>query len=164
MADASQTQDDIQISAQPPSLTLRPATEADLDFLLALRKETMGPHTRTAGLPDDDAAHLERLRLHWAHAQVILLDGQPAGLFKVFREPDHWYVQQVQVAPAWQGYGVGAKVMGTLLEQADREGLPVRLSVLHANPARRLYERLGFRIVGTKGPEYLMQRDAPAGR
>ncbi|ARP97353.1 GNAT family N-acetyltransferase [Bordetella genomosp. 13] len=147
-----------------PAMALRPATEADVDFLLALRKATMGPHMRAAGLPDDDAAHMTRLRFHWADAQVILLDGRPAGLFKAFRESDHWYVQQVQVSPAWQGHGVGARVLATLLEQADRDGLPVRLSVLHANPARRLYERLGFRVVATEGPEYVMQRDARVDR
>lgn len=146
------------------TLMLRQATEDDLAFLLALRKQTMGPHLRQAGLPDDDAALLARLRLHWEAAQVILLDGQPAGLFKAFREPDHWYVQQVQVAPAWQGRGVGARVLGALLETADQQGLPVRLSVLHANPARRLYERLGFRVVQTIGSEYLMQRDPPQRR
>ncbi|SAI71553.1 acetyltransferase [Bordetella ansorpii] len=146
-----------------PTLTLRQATEDDLPFLLELRKHTMGPHMRQAGLPDDDDAHLARIRLHWDAAQLVLLDGQPAGLFKAFRQADHWYVQQVQVAPAWQGHGVGARVLGALLESAGREGLPVRLSVLHANPARRLYERLGFRVVRTVGPEYLMQREAPGG-
>ncbi|WP_144634096.1 GNAT family N-acetyltransferase [Bordetella genomosp. 13] len=131
---------------QTPTLTLRQATEDDLAYLLDLRRRTMGPHVRQAGLPDDDQAHLVRLRLHWDAARVILLDGRPAGLFKAFREPDHWYVQQVQVDPAWQGHGVGARVLGELLAAADRDGLAVRLSVLHANPARRLYERLGFRI------------------
>jgi len=143
----------------PVDFTLRPVTEDDLDFLLALRRQTMGPHVRTAGLPDDDEAHLRRIRLHYEDARLILLDGQPAGLFKAYRAPTHWYVVQIQVAPAWQGQGVGERVLRALLDQADREALPVQLSVLHANPARRLYERLGFRVVETGASEYLMQRE-----
>jgi len=143
----------------PIHLVLRPVTAGDLDFLLTLRRQTMGPHVRTAGLPDDDEAHLARIHYHYEDARLILIDGQPAGLFKAYREPTHWYVVQIQVAPAWQGQGVGGRVLGMLLQEADRDGLPVQLTVLHANPARKLYERAGFRIVSKGETEYLMQRD-----
>jgi ribosomal protein S18 acetylase RimI-like enzyme len=34
--------------------------------------------------------------------------------------------------------------------------MPVRLRVLRTNPARELYERLGFRIYGTTETHHLM--------
>lgn len=37
-------------------------------------------------------------------------------------------------------------MLNALLADAARERVPVSLSVLHGNPARRLYERLGFRL------------------
>lgn len=36
-------------------------------------------------------------------------------------------------------------MLSALLNDAARAHVPVSLSVLHGNPARRLYERLGFR-------------------
>ncbi|HJQ97663.1 MAG TPA: hypothetical protein VJ826_05065, partial [Candidatus Polarisedimenticolaceae bacterium] len=35
----------------------------------------------------------------------------------------------------------------SLLKEAAQRGVRVRLQVLHQNPARRLYERLGFHAV-----------------
>lgn len=37
--------------------------------------------------------------------------------------------------------------MRELLEQATRAGASVLLDVFHGNPARRLYERLGFELL-----------------
>ncbi|MBV7482687.1 GNAT family N-acetyltransferase [Bordetella sp. BOR01] len=141
-------------------LTLRPALESDLPYLLALRRQTMDAHLASSGLPADDAAHLTRICYHWEDARVVLLDGAPAGLLKSYRGPSAWHVVQLQVAPEYQGQGLGARLLRQVLTQADAAGLPTQLDVLKTNPARRLYERLGFRIVADTGVEYHMERAA----
>ncbi|MCD0505440.1 GNAT family N-acetyltransferase [Bordetella petrii] len=110
------------------------------------------------GLRVDDGAHLARIRYHWEDACIVLVDAQPAGLFKAYRGAAAWHVVQVQVAPAWQGRGLGARLLRTVLDQADADGLPTRLDVLKTNPARRLYERLGFRVIADGGAEFHMER------
>ncbi|CAP43281.1 GNAT family N-acetyltransferase [Bordetella petrii] len=141
-------------------LTLRPVLESDLPYLLALRRQTMDEHLASSGLPADDAAHLARIRYHWEDARIVLLDGAPAGLLKSYRGPSAWHVVQVQVAPDHQGQGLGARLLRGVLEQADAAGLPAQLDVLKTNPARRLYERLGFRVVAESGAEFHMERPA----
>jgi len=37
--------------------------------------------------------------------------------------------------------------------------VPTRLSVLKANPAKRLYLLLGFEVIGEDAHEYFMRRD-----
>ena len=128
----------------PHSLALQAATEDDLPFLLSLRKATMTEHLARAGAPQDDAHHLTRIRYHFDDAQIVWLHGRPAGLFKTFRDPAGWRVVQIQIDPAFQGQGLGRRLLAGLLRQADDEGAPVTLSVLKGNPARRLYESLGF--------------------
>jgi ribosomal protein S18 acetylase RimI-like enzyme len=59
--------------------------------------------------------------------------------------------------PEWQGRSIGRRLVGALLDQARRAGVPVVLSVLKVNPARRLYERLGFRVVGERDRSFEMQ-------
>ena len=49
--------------------------------------------------------------------------------------------------PKARGQGVGEKLMRALIGEAARRGLGLCLSVRSENPARRLYERLGFRDV-----------------
>lgn len=45
---------------------------------------------------------------------------------------------------ARRGHGLGTQVLRLLQDEARERGVPLRLSVHTANPARRLYTRLGF--------------------
>jgi ribosomal protein S18 acetylase RimI-like enzyme len=53
----------------------------------------------------------------------------------------------IGVKPNARGQGVGEKLMQALIGEAARHGLGLCLSVRSENPARRLYERLGFRDI-----------------
>jgi ribosomal protein S18 acetylase RimI-like enzyme len=50
----------------------------------------------------------------------------------------------IGVKPNARGQGVGDKLMRALIGEAARRGLGLNFSVRSENPARRLYERLGF--------------------
>ncbi|KXU85187.1 acetyltransferase [Paraburkholderia monticola] len=148
--------------AQPSDLTLRPARPDDESFLLELRKATMTEHLTRAGEPIDDDAHRARLLHRYDAAQVICIDGAPAGLLKAHRNEDEWFVVQVQITPALQGRGIGERALRTILRAAAAEALPVRLQVLKGNPAKRLYDRLGFEIVGEDEAQFHMRLAARA--
>lgn len=143
----------------PHSLALQAATEDDLPFLLALRKATMTEHLARAGAPLDDAHHLARIRHHFDDAQIVWLHGRPAGLFKTRRDAAGWRVVQIQIDPAFQGQGLGRRLLAGLLRQAGQEGAPVTLSVLKGNRARRLYQSLGFAPVEETAQEIEMRYD-----
>jgi GNAT superfamily N-acetyltransferase len=75
---------------------------------------------------------------------VILVDGRPAGRLYVHRAAGEINLVDVALLPAWRNSGVGGALVAELLDESRRTGLPVRLHVEHQNPARRLYDRLGF--------------------
>ncbi|WP_241300026.1 GNAT family N-acetyltransferase [Burkholderia stabilis] len=129
-----------------PMIRLRPASLEDMPFLLALRKLTMTEHLQRVGEPTDDDAHDQRIRAHFDDAMIVCEGADAIGLLKVTRAADEWHVHQIQILPAHQGRGIGEAVLRELLGDAARENVPVSLSVLHGNPARKLYERLGFRL------------------
>lgn len=55
----------------------------------------------------------------------------------------------IWVAPDRRGEGLGTRLVSTLIDQARSEHLPgISLSVETGNPARALYERLGFAGAG----------------
>ncbi len=139
-------------------IDLRPATAADLPFLLELRRLTMSEHLLRVGEPTDEAAHAARVQAHFDDAQVILQGGERIGLLKLNRGGATWHLHQIQILPAHQGRGIGAAVIGEVLAQAAARQVAVQLSVLHGNPARGLYERLGFRVVGATAIETVMRR------
>ncbi len=54
----------------------------------------------------------------------------------------------VAVRRPWRGHGLGTRLLRALEEQAQRAGIAaLSLSVEAANPAHRLYERRGYRMV-----------------
>ncbi|AOI84357.1 GNAT family N-acetyltransferase [Burkholderia cepacia] len=128
------------------AIRLRPACAADLPFLLTLRRLTMTVHLQRVGAPTDDEAHDRRIRANFDDAMIVCDVDDAIGLLKVTRAADEWHVHQIQILPDHQGRGIGEAVLNALLADAARAHVPVSLSVLHGNPARRLYERLGFRV------------------
>ena len=143
--------------SEGPAFSLRAAQEGDVPFLLRLREVAMDPHHRAAGVFQTPAEMEERVRSHWDEAQVIEVDGRPAGLWKLWRRQDAWWILQVQLMPEHQGRGIGAVLIRRLQAQARAAGIPLKLKVLKTNPAQRLYERLGFAIVGDDEHGYEMQ-------
>lgn len=62
------------------------------------------------------------------------------------------YLDTLGVSPHHQGKGIGQKLIQSLIEQSRKKGFQkIGLLVDPDNPpAKRLYERIGFKVVGTK--------------
>jgi len=61
--------------------------------------------------------------------------------------------------------GIGSRVMRAVIDEAAYEGKAVTLGVMKINPARRLYERLGFSVTHEDQYKFYMRREpdrAPA--
>jgi len=56
------------------------------------------------------------------------------------------FIAQMFVDRPFQRKGIGTEVMKRLIGEATELKQTVRLNVVKINPARRLYERLGFRV------------------
>jgi ribosomal protein S18 acetylase RimI-like enzyme len=130
------------------TIELRPASIADEPFLLQLRKSTMTEHLQKAGVATDDGTHFERIRANFEDARVVRAGDEDVGLLKISREVSKWHVHQLQISPNCQGRGIGEAVLRLVLAEAKEANVAVSLSVMHRNPARRLYERLGFKYAG----------------
>lgn len=141
----------------------RPATDADVPFLLALRREVMDPHLAASGADTSEAHHRRRLMHHYQCAEVLLVDDAPAGLLKVRRTPEVWEIIQLHLAPRLQGLGLGRGLLEDLIASATAADVGLSLHVLKANPARRLYERLGFKIIDESPHDYTMYRPTGLG-
>lgn len=63
------------------------------------------------------------------------------------------------IDPTRQGRGLGTEIVRNLLAEAAAARVPVELQVLKVNPARRLYERLGFTVFAEATIHYRMRAD-----
>lgn len=149
------------------SITLRPAGPDDEAFLYELYASTRAAELAAYGW---DAAQQTaflslQFRAQQAHYaeypnaddRIILNDAQPIGRLLVSQLEKEVRLVDIALLPPWRGQGIGARVIDDLLLGAARAGLPVRLHVEKFNPARRLYERLRFVVVGDAGAHYLME-------
>ena len=90
------------------------------------------------------------------HYLVALADETLVGYAGLCDHPDEAFVQTMAVAPSYQGRGLGARLLETLLAEAARRRQPtVSLEVRADNRvAQRLYERHGFRPAGIRRGYY----------
>jgi ribosomal-protein-alanine N-acetyltransferase len=124
------------------------------------------------GLDDIDAVHdIERLSFpapwpsyafrqeleanRMARYLVVRAGGQVVGYAGIWLMVDEAHITTFAVLPASRRQGVGARLLLELLELAvDLGARVVTLEVRLSNaPARRLYQRFGFRPVGVR-PRY----------
>ena len=151
---------------------LRPATDADRDFLLSLYASTREEEltqvsweegAREGFLEHQFSAQDHHYRTNYPGAtlDVIEVDGEPAGRLYVHRGPDEIRIMDIALVPAFRGRGIGTGLLRELMEEAAGSGRSLSIHVELNNPARRLYERLGFVPAGEHGVYVLMRWGQP---
>ena len=80
--------------------------------------------------------------------QVVLAGGGVVGLLEVDDRFATVYIQNIAIAPGTQRRGLGTAIIRDLQRKAGARGATVELQVMKVNPAKRLYERLGFVVTG----------------
>jgi ribosomal protein S18 acetylase RimI-like enzyme len=153
-----------------PSPTLRPQTPADDVFLFELYASTREDAVVLCLNTEQKRAFLQsQFALQTAHYQryykgasfdIIEVNGQAAGRLYVHRGAKEWRVMDISLLPESRNRGIGATLLRSLLSDADLGGVPVTIHVEEYNRARRLYERLGFRMKEQQGI-YLLLEWAP---
>jgi ribosomal protein S18 acetylase RimI-like enzyme len=155
------------------NLSLRPETAADEPFLYELYATTRDYEMihvpwddlqKQAFLRQQCEAQLKHYRQHYydAEFQIIELDGRPIGRIYVHRSPKYICLMDIALLREYRGRGIGGGLTSELLRQAQADGKIVSLHVEHMNPARHLYERLGFQLVEDKGIYWKMEWSPPA--
>jgi ribosomal protein S18 acetylase RimI-like enzyme len=102
-----------------------------------------------------------RERYPGATLDVIEADGLPAGRFYVHRREREIRLMDIALLPEHRGRGIGSALLHDLFAEAAAAGKRVTVHVEEYNPARRLYERLGFKKIGEHGVYHLMEWRPP---
>jgi len=109
----------------------------------------------------DRAAQESGFKQQWDPAQVliIVLDEAAVGWLQTIPRDDELFVAQIIVERPFQRRGIGTEVIKRLIGEAARLNQTVRLNVVKINPARRLYERLGFQVTHEDDRKVYMKLD-----
>jgi ribosomal protein S18 acetylase RimI-like enzyme len=139
---------------------LRPGATNDREYLWWLHCATMREYVdKTWGW--DEAWQRRKFDEDFDPLSLLIVgkDGAAIGQISVRRTGDEIFLASIEIAPEQQNQGIASQLIKELLRESDQSQLPVKLQVLRVNPARRLYERLGFVYVGETPTHYLMGRE-----
>ena len=77
-------------------------------------------------------------------SEIVVLDGGDVGWLSVRRDATAIDIDAIYLLPAAQKRGIGTALVREVIGEARASGLPLTVSTAKINPARSLYERLGF--------------------
>lgn len=138
------------------SVSLRPVSEADEDFLFEVYASTRADEMalvdwneqqKKAFLQMQSDAQRRSYEEEFSGAEydIILLGERPVGRFWVHRTPDEIHLLDIALLPEYQNRGIGSVLLGRLIDESEETGKVLRHTVFKLNTeAFRFYERLGF--------------------
>ncbi|MEJ7746389.1 MAG: GNAT family N-acetyltransferase [Luteimonas sp.] len=102
----------------------------------------------------------------WIQFENLVISGNdiPVGVLRLLAVDGALEIRDLQVLPSHTGRGVGTWAVEQAKAQAIGRGMAeLRLRVYAENPARRLYTRLGFRVVANDNGVIHMAHALPPG-
>ena len=147
------------VQNRPMPVVLRPALHQDFDYCRRLYFAEMRWIIEKLLL--DEAAQEIGFQKQWDPTQVriIKLDGVDIGWLQTIAQDDTLFVAQMFVDRPFQRRGIGTQVIKRLIGEGAQRHQTVRLNVVKINPARRLYERLGFEVTHEDDRKFYMKLD-----
>jgi len=137
---------------------LKPITKDDEPFLYEVYVSTRRKEIDSWGWSVEQIQHF--LEMQWCAQQtsyrqqfpdashcIILSDDKYVGRLLTENLPEHHHLIDISILPSFQGKGVGTFLITQLQQKAKEENKLVILQVFQTNPARDLYERLGFQVM-----------------
>lgn len=134
------------------SIDFREARQEDFFYCRSL----YFAHLETVA-PEQEASFRER----WIvpEVKIITRDGVDVGWRQTRIEDGALFLVQLFLEGRFQGQGIGTLVLRSLMSDASRAAMPMTLGVVKSNPARRLYDRLGFRVTHEDDRKFYMRYD-----
>ena len=139
-------------------ISLRPALEGDEGFLRFVYADSRRAELDQAVWPegvretflrsqfDAQAAHYKK---HYPDSQFLIVEreSRPVGRLYIWRTAAEIRIMDLAIIGEFRGQGIGTTLLTRLLDEGREAGRKVTIHVEKFNPALRLNERLGFRIV-----------------
>lgn len=156
-------------------IAYRAEREEDEPFLRALYASTRAEEVAASGWPatvqqafleQQFRAQLLDYRSTYRRAEWLVIEraGEPIGRIYLDEMDGPIRIIDISLLPAERGAGLGTAILKDVLAAGRAAGKGASLHVLARSPARRLYERLGFRQVAEAGLYVLMERPPPASK
>lgn len=149
-------------------ITLRPRHANEENFWREVFYDAVREHFASLNLPENELKNLLEFQFQaqtidygknypQASNDVIMYKNVPAGRVIISTEHGDLHLIDIAVLSEFRNRGIGTKILQWLFEKSRQTKLPIRFYVEKINPAFRLYERLGFKIVADVTSHFQME-------
>jgi RimJ/RimL family protein N-acetyltransferase len=153
---------------QTNEITLRPVTEEDDELLLRLYASTREAELAQVPWTREQKDMFVRMQFaaqkqHYgamhpnAVHEIICRNAEPVGRLYLSRKDEGLHILDITVLPARRNSGTGSVVLRKIMDGAQAAQKPVTIYVETFNPSQRLFQRLGFQVVGNEGVHSLFR-------
>ena len=156
------------MTLQSSSITLRPVTPDDQEFLVEVYASTRAAELALVPWTNEQRQAFVGLQFtaqqdHYsktyptANHDIIISGDRRVGRLYVARLDHEIRIADITLLPGERNAGVGSYLIKQLLAEAERTGRAVRIYVEEFNPSLHLFKRLGFSPSEQQGIHLLMQ-------
>lgn len=149
-------------------ISFRPISDEDSEFLFQVYSSTREEELAQVPWSVAEKQHFLRMQFnaqhqhyqtHYPGAQfcVILQNGVAIGRLYLWKTQNEHRIVDIALLPPYRGQGFGTQIISDILKEAAHAQKTVRIHVEFNNPAKRLYERFGFKPIGGTGIYILME-------
>ena len=147
-------------------------TDDDLAFVQGLYISTRLEEVAVTGWPVEQQfaflsqqfhAQHSHYAIHYADMEWLIVEQSGAAIGRLYLDTraDQLRIVDISLMPESRRLGLGGALMRDVIEMAAAAGKKVSIHVEKNNPARHLYDRLGFRFVEDKGVYDLLEWAPP---
>lgn len=141
--------------------TFRNCLMTDFDFLFELKKQNFKKYVDAYwNWNDEDQRNRLNTDLaeHLSHKHIILLGDKPIGVYALhITENGDCFINEISLLEEYQRKGIGTKILKEQLKENRDKKIRTILQVFKNNPAKKLYEKLGFSVYGETETHYQME-------
>jgi ribosomal-protein-alanine N-acetyltransferase len=141
--------------ARPAGAAAKPDTLRLVDMHVGQLDKVMSIENRAYPFPWSRGNFVDSLAAGY-RMQCLFDRGELAGYYVAMKGFDEFHLLNITVAPEWQGLGHARAMLAALTRHAvDHDTGSLLLEVRPSNlRARRLYEALGFQLIGVRRGYY----------
>jgi ribosomal protein S18 acetylase RimI-like enzyme len=149
-------------------ISYRPISDEDLPFLFEVygstRTEELAPtgwpvEMKVQFLQQQFSAQHDHYQRHYPDAEwlVILRASESVGRLYVEIWPSQIRLIDIAILPQFRGQGIGTAILSDLRDWASEMARPLTIHVEKSNPAKSLYDRMGFVFAQENGAYDLLE-------
>jgi len=140
------------------TITYRQATSDDYDLTFKIKSDSLKPYIEQTWGWDTDVQlkyHLDNFKP--PHALLIMYEGEMVGYVEFVETEQAVELKNILIDNKYQSRGIGTFVITGFIDDTTKKGKVLTLEVLGVNSrAKKLYELLGFSVIGERDKKILM--------